>query len=85
MAEPPRGTVVIREPETLIRIQALMIWDEELADARRCIRDAIDAAPDGNMSFVNVLMSALSQLDSVLNEVHAELQACRARGAILEF
>jgi hypothetical protein len=37
------------------------------------------------MTFVNVLMSALSQLDSVLNEVRAELQACRDRGAILEF
>jgi hypothetical protein len=85
MTELPRGTVVIIEPETFIRIQSLMSWHEELVNVIRCVSEGIYVAPDDDMAVVNVLISALSQLDSVTNDLHDELQACREHGTIVSF
>jgi hypothetical protein len=84
MSEPAPGATVIVEETTLIRIQALVTWLEELKDARWLAWEALSAC-EGNAYVTASLCSVLSQLCSVIGDIEEELEALHARGAIVSF
>jgi hypothetical protein len=84
MSDPAPGTTVILEETTLIRIQALVTWLEELRDARWHAYQVLSAC-EGNDDGMAAVLTVLSQLRSVIQDIELELQALHARGAIVSF